>query len=374
MPRLRVVILGLVALMAPAQTTAPAPASVSIPAPPSAPEAPGSDMIRVRVTEIVVPVTVHDRDGNIVDSIQPRDFHLTDNGKEQNISTDVSFHPISLCIVVQANSAVEAILPQVKKVGPLLESFVMGDQGEAAVMSFDHRFQIKQDFTNDSTKITEALRKITAGSSTSRLIDAMGEGVRMLNHRPSNRRRVLLVMAEARDYGSEGKMRDVLLDAQFANVLVYTVNMSRMIANATDKPYPGPGPMAGLPPAIYSGSMPSNVAPTPTSVMQTGILPGTNMDVVPLIVEIMRDVKAIFVDNPAEKLTKATGGQEFSFYKQRGLEEAIAKVGSEVHRQYIITYNPSTKDDGGWHDIRVSLNRADLKVRARPGYWMATVN
>ena len=147
-----------------------------------------------------------------------------------------------------------------------------------------------------------------------------------------------------------------------------------MIANATDKPYPGPGPMGGLPPAIYSGSLPPGVAATPTSVMQTGILPGTNMDVVPLIVEIMRDVKAIFVDNPAEKMTKATGGQEFSFYKQRGLEEAIAKVGSEVHSQYIITYSPSTKDDGGWHDIRVSLNRQDLKVRARPGYWMATVN
>jgi VWFA-related protein len=352
--------------MAPAQTTVTAPAS--------APEAPGNDMIRVRVTEIVVPVTVHDRDGNLVDSIQPRDFHLTDNGKDQNISTDVSFHPISLCLVIQANSAVEAILPQVRKVGPLFESFVIGDQGEAAVLAFDHRFQLKQDFTNDSAKITEALKKVTAGSSTSRLIDAMGEGVRMLNHRPSNRRRILLVVAEARDYGSEGKMRDVLLDAQFANVMVYTVNMSRLVANATNKPYPGPGPMAGLPPAIYSGSMPPGVPATPTTVMQTGILPGTNMDVVPVIIEIMRDVKAIFVDNPAEKMTKATGGQEFGFFKQRGLEEAIAKVGSEVHSQYIITYNPTTKDEGGWHDIRVSLNRPDLKVRARPGYWMATVN
>jgi VWFA-related protein len=353
--------LGLAALLAFAQSTTPTP------------EAPGSDMIRVRVTEIVVPVTVHDRDGNIVDSIQPRDFHLTDNGKDQNITTDVSFHPISLCIVVQANSTVDAILPQVRKVGPLLESFVVGDQGEAAVMAFDHRFQVKQDFTNDGAKVTEALKKITAGSTTSRLVDAMDEGVRMLSHRPSNRRRILLVLSEPRDYGSEGRMRDVLLDAQFANVMVYTVNMSRMIANVTNKPYPGPGPLAGLPPATY-GNLPPNVAATPTSIMQSGILPGSNADVVPLLVEIMRDVKAIFVDNPAEKMTKATGGQEFTFYKQRGLEEAIQKVGSEIHRQYIISYNPDTKGEGGWHDIRVILNRPDLKLRARPGYWMATVN
>ena len=32
----------------------------------------------------------------------------------------------------------------------------------------------------------------------------------MLKNRPANRRRVLLVISETRDYGSEGKMRDVI--------------------------------------------------------------------------------------------------------------------------------------------------------------------
>jgi len=329
--------------------------------------------ISVRVTEIVVPVTVHDRDGNIVDSIQPREFHLSDNGKQQDINTDVTYHPISLMICIQANAAVEAILPQVKRIGPLLQNFIIGEGGEAAIAAFDHRFMVKQDFTSDPDKINEALKKINVGSSTSALIDAMDEGVRILAHRPKDRRRVLLVMSETRDFGSTNKMRTLLYDAQFANVIVYTVEMSRMIATVTNKPYPGPGPLNGLPPATY-GNLPPGVPATPTSVMQSGVLPGTNADVVPLFVEIMRDVKSIFVDNPAEKMTKATGGQEFSFYKQKGLEEAIQKIGSEIHRQYIITYNPSNKDEGGWHDIRVTTNRADLKVRARPGYWMATVN
>src|SRR5207253_11336035 len=76
----------------------------------------------VNVTNIVVPVTVHDRDGNIVNGLQPREFHLTDNTKEQNIAVDVSYHPISLAIVILANASVEAILPQVKKIGSLIES------------------------------------------------------------------------------------------------------------------------------------------------------------------------------------------------------------------------------------------------------------
>jgi VWFA-related protein len=326
-----------------------------------------------RVTEIVVPVTVHDRDGNIVNGIQPREFHLTDNSKDQDITADVTYHPISLAIVVQANAAVEAILPQVRKIGSLLESFIVGDQGEAAVLAFDHRFQLKQDFTSDVSKISEALKRITPGSSTSRVRDAIDEGIRLLSHRPKERRRVLLIISETRDYGSEGKMRDVVLDAQFYNVIVYTVNISRMVATATEKYYPAPGGMASLPPAAQS--MPSNVPATPNTIMQKGVTPGSAAEFVPLIVEVMRDVKAIFVDNPAEKMTKVTGGQEFSFYKQKGLEDSIAKIGHEIHSQYLLTYNPNNKGEGGWHDIHVTVSdRPDLKCRARPGYWMATVN
>src|SRR2546426_4533831 len=127
---------------------------------------PKETTFNIRVTNIVVPVTVHDRDGNTVNALQPREFHVTDNGKEQNIAVDATYHPISLAIVVQANAAVEAILPQVRKVGSMLESLVVGDQGEAAVLAFDHRMQVKQDFTSDVSKISEALKKINPGSST----------------------------------------------------------------------------------------------------------------------------------------------------------------------------------------------------------------
>ena len=48
------------------------------------------------------------------------------------------------------------------------------------------------------------------------------------------------------------------------------------------------------------------------------------------MVELFKDVKAIFKDNPVEAFTKGTGGTEYSFYKQRGLEEAIAYAKGEV--------------------------------------------
>src|SRR5436190_20387702 len=103
-----------------AQQPVPAPPASS----PAAPQQPSisqqvQDTIdltfRTGVDVVQAPVLVFDRDGNYVDGLQPHQFHLFDNGKEQNISVDVAYQPISLVICVQSNAHVEGVLPHVKK-------------------------------------------------------------------------------------------------------------------------------------------------------------------------------------------------------------------------------------------------------------------
>src|SRR5205814_8342966 len=88
---------------------------------------------------VTAPVLVFDRDNNYVNGLQPAQFHLYDNGKEQNINVDVAYQPISMVICIQANSHVEGILPQIRKIGNLVAPIIIGDQGEAAVVAFDSR-------------------------------------------------------------------------------------------------------------------------------------------------------------------------------------------------------------------------------------------
>ena len=95
---------------------------------------------------------VFDRDGDYVNGLQPDQFHLFDNDKEQNIHVDVAYQPISLVILMQANSHVEKMLPQVNKIGNLIEPLIIGDQGEAAVIAYDSRIRTLQDFTSDPRK------------------------------------------------------------------------------------------------------------------------------------------------------------------------------------------------------------------------------
>src|ERR1039458_4533815 len=97
---------------------------------------------------------------------------------------------------------------------------------------------------------------------------------------------------------------------------------------------------------------------------------GGRAEFIPLMVEIFRDVKNIFVDNPIEAFTKGTGGTEYTFFKQHGLEESIQKIGSELHSQYFVSYTPNNKDEGGFHTLSVTVG--PYKTQTRPGYWLGT--
>ncbi|MBS1858935.1 MAG: VWA domain-containing protein, partial [Acidobacteria bacterium] len=326
-------------------------------------------VFRESVEEVTAPVLVFDQDGEYVNGLQPYQFHLFDNDKEQNIQVDVSYLPISLAIVLQVNAHVEGILPQLRKIGALIQPLLIGDQGEAAVIGFDSRIRVLQDWTTDADKITKAVKDIYAGSNSSRMIDAIAEATRMLRRRPPHRRRIILYIGETRDVASETRLREALLALQYANILFYPVDMSRLFSTLTAKP--DPGRQHNLPPAMYP--LPSNVPATPTTVQQTyGYGGGNRAEFVPMMVEVFKDVKAIFKDNPVEAFTKGTGGTEYSFFRQRGLEEAIQKIGAELHSQYMVTYRPNNKDEGGFHKIQVAISNAPQvkKTQTRPGYWL----
>jgi VWFA-related protein len=322
---------------------------------------------RATVSVVQAPVTVTDRYGSLVSGIPAQQFHLFDNGKEQNIRVDNTAQPMSLVIVIQCSNRTEAVLDQIKKASNLFGPQVIGEDGEAAVIAFDHRIREMQSFTNDSAKISSAIKKINAGSGSARMIDAVDKAVYMLRSRPATRRRIVLLVSEDRDQASEGRVRETLLDAQLSNVGVYSVNISRLVTALTAPQEPGrPDP---LPASAYS--MPHGPS-TPTSVGQASQL-NNRLEFVPAFKEIYKDVKGIFVANPTQVFTHETGGAQFTFLRERGLQDAIQKISDDIHSQYIISYNPDNKNEGGYHDILVRMENQEYKVRTRPGYYLASI-
>jgi VWFA-related protein len=318
---------------------------------------------------VTAPVTVFDKDDKLVNGLEAKDFTLLDNGVPQDIKVDVSYVPISMVLAVQANSVVEPFLPTIKKLGSLLEGLVIGEQGECAVMAFDHRIRTLTDgFVSDSAEVKRALNKINPGSSTSAMIDTVFEATRLLKNRPNNRRRVLLLVSETQDKGSEGRIREALLSAQINNIIIYSININRLVDKLAKKMETPP--QSHVPPG--NRQLPPGVAMTQTNIDQMTGYGGRTTTFMPILVEIFTQVKAIFVPNPLEVFTKHTGGREYSFLSQRDMEEVVSKLGEEVNSQYLVSYNPNDKVklQGGWHEIKVEVARG-YKPRTRPGYWAA---
>jgi len=243
-------------------------------------------IIRTSVTNIVAPVLVTDSNGNIVDGLQPNQFHLFDNGKEQNIQVDVTYEPISLVIAMQCSSRIESILPQMRHLGSLVQT-VIGTQGEAALIKFDGRIMVTQEFTNDLDKLKVAINRVQAGSSGSRMIDAVDRGVYMLRNRPKNNRKVILLVSETRDEGSETRLRTAMIDANLANVLVYTVDITQLAVRMTEKQADF-GPTRRDPTAMNN---PLGIPNTPTTMDQNYGLQN-RAQFIPLLKEIYIDAKA----------------------------------------------------------------------------------
>lgn len=327
-------------------------------------EAQDTPTFRTDVRIVMTPVTVTDRSGAIVNGLTPKDFQLLDNGKPQKITEDVAVHPISLAMVVQASAGVEKMLPQVQKMASAIHQQVLGDEGEITIFSFDHRIQKMTDFTSDPDEINKALKKIRPGSSTGRLNDAAIEAIDVLKKRPASRRRVLLLVSESRDNGSELKAREVLSEAEFANIVIYSINISHLMASLTAPPPAGRTVLDNRPPGAVHLPAGNVETPTTQSQMQLG-------NWAPVVKEIFLAAKAIFVPNPLEVYTTYSGGREYNYTTQRTLERAISDLGEELHSQYLLTYTPNNQEEGGYHNIVVRILKPDMKVRARDGYYIA---
>ena len=346
----------------------PALDTTAIPADPSsqptADAIPG-DPIRVPVHYVLVPTTVLDPDGHgYVNGLQPSEFELLDNDKPQKITAEFTQFPMSVVLVVQANSEIAPVLPTLKKSGLLLHGLVTGQDSDVAVIEFDHRIQHLQDFTNDPDKIDDAMQKLTAGSSSARLIDAVSAGDTMLvqHDRQNKRRRVIILVSRNLDKGSESHLEETARKMQFDNVIIYCVDISRAYTGFMKKPdYPRPA-NGGIPPEAQ-GSINGLPRTETTNVQQEN---GNVFNGVP---PIFRGIQDLFRKTAADAFSTFTCGLMYGFVRERGFEAAISDIGADLNSQYLLSYSPNNKNEPGFHTIKVTVDRPGLIIRKRPGYW-----
>jgi VWFA-related protein len=321
--------------------------------------------IRVNVALVNAPVAVHDSKGNLVLNLQQKDFRVLDNGVKQTIdSFDLGSEPLSVVLVFETSARIGPLLPAVQKSGIVFTQTVIGPSGEAAVIGYNDEVDRLLPFTVDHDRIEKSIGDLTQGTGGAKVYDAISAAVDLLRKQPETRRRVIIVVGEAVDTGSEDHLGEVLRDAQLSNIVIYTIGLSTTAAElrAADKQS---GPPSATPPGIFGLPPAPGTAQTPNSeVLRNG-----NMDLLAVAEWIVQHSKDEVKERPLEVATAATGGMYQSTFKNHSIEQAVDAIGGELNAQYTLTYHP-TGQDVGYHKISITVDKPRMTVRSRPGYYL----
>ena len=318
---------------------------------------------------VIVPVNVTDATGAAMPGLEREDFVLLDEGRPQKFSVesiDTGVAPIALVVAIETAGISRAAVENIRKVGAMIQPLVTGERGCAGLITFAGRLDWVEECTKDPDALAGAFQKLRVSEqqTKARLLDAASSAIEHLKRR-ENARRVLLLISESRDRGSETKLEEVAAAAQAAGVSVYTLTYSAWSTAFTSKAPVGEQKPAKTPTTpqeamgTYSGGPSTKLDPKiPPPEQRVDIIGG------------IRELSHMNQPKVTDALTKATGGAMFSFTRLKGLENAIRKFGEDLHSQYLLTFMPDQARPG-YHAVQVKVKRpGTFQVRARPGYRM----
>jgi hypothetical protein len=223
-----------------------------------------------------------------------------------------------------------------------VDALLVGESGEAAVLAYGSEVSVVKPL--QSGDVASVLRGISVAGKPARMIDAAMRGIALLAGRPSSRTRVLVIVGQPMDSGSESNLVLLREAAEKQDVTVYCLTLPEFGKAFVSDTFSLQGVKGG------------------------GFKAG--IDLGRLVAVLNRSSKAETGTDPFSVLTAATGGTELHFRKQQQFEDAIATIGVELRSAYLLSYYPDSLETG-YHNVKVEVDIAGAKVYARPGYWLA---
>ncbi len=285
---------------------------------------------------VLVPTLVTNLAGEPIFGLSAGDFAIYDNGVQQKLQLDEQTLGLttSVVIAVQKGHSAGETLDKIKRLGSLLYPIVGEGRGEVAIVAFDDKPELKQDFTANLDLATKALNQIAPGSYGSAVLDAVSFSVQMLDLRPAQSRKVLLLVSRANDDGSQATIPEVMRQIERSNVLIYSATYSQTKSSKIGQ-------------AIAD--------PTEHPVSLLGAITG-----------LMKSAK----ENVPKTVAQMSGGEYLPFHDEKALEDELADVNNHFFNEYLISFTPK-KLSPGQHALRVAVTgHGDFVVTARTGYWV----
>jgi Ca-activated chloride channel family protein len=285
-------------------------------APTLAAQTPSQPPYKVDVKLVRLLVNVKDAKGDLVGSLEKKDFTVYDSGVKQEIEhfepqTD---QPLSVSVLIDTSgSTLKDVHEEITSIETFFKALLgSGNVKDAAsVYSFNYQVTLLRDFTRNRTALNSSLRDLISIGGTS-LFDAIVLSARPMSNREG--RHVEVIVTDGGDTTSKYHYQDAIKEAQLADAVIYPIV------------------------------------------------------VVPVTNDAGRNIGG---ENALALVAKDTGGR--TFYPSLGapLDQAFADILRDLRKQYFIGYYPRNlpPDAPAFHPVHVEMGRPDLRPSTRAGYY-----
>ena len=285
------------------------------PQPPDAPGQPPS--FRAGVDVVSLSVTVTDREGRFVTDLEQSSFLVYEDGVQQEINFFTrSQLPIALALLMDTSASMD------EKMATAQEAAIgfaqrLRPEDLAEIVDFDSRVNILQPFTNDLDQLERAIRRTSAGGSTS-LYNAIYIALRELAKAPLRqadlRREAIIVLSDGEDTSSLLDFDEVLELAKRSNTAIFCIGLQ-----------------------------------SEESRSRTGFR------------------EADFV---LRELAQETGGRAFFPERIEELPAIYQQISDELSSQYSVGYiSANPLRNGQWRRVIVRVDREAVSARTKQGYY-----
>jgi VWFA-related protein len=328
---------------------------------------------------VLVPVLVKSRAARIVFSLTADDFILTDNGISQPVRIEEGAlgQPLALAVIVQTGGQGTAHLRDYRNLGAILDAVIGGVPHRVAVIAFDSKPRIEQDFTPDTDAAAETIAGLPEGDTGAAILDALNFGIQLLRNQPPAYRRAVLLFSETADSGSQTSLEDAVRAVEETNTAIYSFGFSttRAAVKHEASKLPVPGGTAYSNEAYKTGGCMSKDPKADPDAH--GNRAKQALDCAGDLLPPLRLARIAFLAakdglkrNVPESVAQLTGGEYFAFKDAKTLAQHLITISNDVPNYYFLSFRPQSLHPG-LHALELRVkNRPEYKVKARKGYWV----
>ena len=341
----------------PAQAPSKAPGTSETMTKVSAPDVPKSSAtggaqnkdqnpIRVQVNEVIVPVTVTDEKGRFVSDLNENDFQVFEENKPQKIQyfTRERSQPVVVGFLIDLSTASRIHWKNFQDASiELIQNLLTGDPKYSGyLIDFSQDAEVAVNTTSDPEPLVDKIRKLKPGGGAA-LFDAIYLACtsrKLVKGEPIEPRRVIVILGDGHDNASKHSLQQVIELAQRNLVTIYCISTQAYgFTNESD----------------------ANLVRLATETGGRVVYP---------LGDVYKDTDG-YLSHPSDDgnyaLTVGTGAYRSAVDGR--MYHAVADIAGEVTTQYIIRYVSNNPSDKSFRNLKVVVDLANVKVRARKGYY-----